>query len=57
MINHHLGSVISQSFSATEQTFPSRRCAAFHLRGAYTDAARKGVTVLGGVRLDSGTGY
>jgi hypothetical protein len=24
VINHHLGGVISQSFSATEQTFPSR---------------------------------
>ena len=45
VINHHLGGVISQSFSATEQTFPSKR-ALLRLRGAYTDAARKGVTVL-----------
>jgi subtilase family serine protease len=45
VINHHLGGVISQSFSATEQTFPSRQ-ALLNLRGAYTDAARKGVTVL-----------
>jgi subtilase family serine protease len=45
VINHHLGGVISQSFSATEQTFPSGR-ALLNLRGAYTDAAHKGVTVL-----------
>jgi subtilase family serine protease len=37
--------VISQSFSATEQTFPSKG-SLLALRGAYTDAARKGVTVL-----------
>jgi subtilase family serine protease len=45
VVNHHLGGVISQSFSATEQTFPSRR-SLLNLRGAYTDAARRGVTVL-----------
>jgi subtilase family serine protease len=45
VVNHHLGGVISQSFSATEQTFPSRK-SLLDLRGAYTDAARKGVTVL-----------
>ncbi len=45
VINHHLGGVISQSFSATEQTFPSRQ-SLLDLRGAYIDAARKGVTVL-----------
>jgi subtilase family serine protease len=45
VIDHHLGGVISQSFSATEQTFPSRK-ALLNLRGAYRDAARKGVTVL-----------
>jgi len=45
VINHHLGGVISQSFSATEQTFPSR-LSVVNLRGAYIDAARKGVTVL-----------
>jgi subtilase family serine protease len=44
-VNHHLGGVISQSFSATEQTFPSRR-SLLSLRGAYVDASRKGVTVL-----------
>ena len=45
MVNHHLGGVISQSFSATEQTFPSRK-SLIDLRGAYLDAARRGVTVL-----------
>jgi subtilase family serine protease len=45
VIDHHLGGVISQSFSATEQTFPSRH-SLLALRGAYLDAARKGVTVL-----------
>jgi subtilase family serine protease len=45
VISHHLGAVISQSFSATEQTFPSRS-ALLRLRSAYTAAARAGVTVL-----------
>ena len=45
VISHHLGGVISQSFSATEQTFatPQRLLS---LRGAYQLAARRGVTVL-----------
>jgi len=45
VISHHLGGVISQSFSATEQTFPSRK-SLLDLRGAYVEAARDGVTVL-----------
>ena len=45
VVNHHLGGVISQSFSATEQTFATPR-RLLSLRGAYVDAARKGVTVL-----------
>ena len=45
VIDHHLGGVISQSFSATEQTFPSKK-SLLSLRGAYIDAAAKGVTVL-----------
>jgi subtilase family serine protease len=45
VISHHLGGVISQSFSATEQTFPSKQ-SLLSLRGAYIDAARQGVTVL-----------
>ena len=45
VVDHHLGGVISQSFSATEQTFPSKKSLR-NLRGAYIDAAKKGVTVL-----------
>jgi subtilase family serine protease len=45
VINRHLGGVISQSFSATELTFPSKQ-SLLSLRGAYIDAAGKGVTVL-----------
>jgi subtilase family serine protease len=45
VIDHHLGGVISQSFSATEQTFPTAQ-ALLQLRGAYVDAAAHGVTVL-----------
>ena len=49
VIDHHLGGVISQSFSATERTFPTAQ-ALLALRGAYIDAANKGVTVLAAVR-------
>jgi subtilase family serine protease len=45
VIAHHLGGVISQSFSATEQSFPSK-ASLQALRGAYVDAAHSGVTVL-----------
>jgi subtilase family serine protease len=45
VINHHLGDVISQSFSATEETFPSKRSVEA-LRGAYIDAYAHHVTVL-----------
>jgi len=45
VINHHLGDVISQSFSATEQTFTSYKQLA-PLRAAYIDAYRNHVTVL-----------
>jgi subtilase family serine protease len=45
VINRHLGGVISQSFSATEETFPTKQ-SLLALRGAYLDAARKHVTVL-----------
>ena len=45
VINHHLGGVISQSFSTTEETFPSKQ-SLLALRGAYVDAASKHVTVL-----------
>ena len=64
VLKHHLGDVISQSFSATEQTFPS--AAAVHaLRGAYQLADRDHVTVLAAsgdsgaadVKLDQSTYY
>ena len=47
VINHHLGGVISQSFGATEQTFPTAQ-ALLALRTAYIDAAEttNNVTVL-----------
>ncbi len=45
VIDHHLGDVISQSFSATEQTFPSAQ-SLLALRGAYTDADKNNITVL-----------
>ncbi|MGH3204744.1 MAG: S53 family peptidase [Streptosporangiaceae bacterium] len=45
VINHHIGDVISQSFSATEQTF-SAQASVDALRGAYVDAEQHHVTVL-----------
>ena len=45
VVNHHLGQVISQSFGATEQTFPSA-ASIQGLRSAYFNAARNHVTVL-----------
>jgi subtilase family serine protease len=45
VIDHRLGQVISQSFGATEQTFPSVQ-ALLNLRSAFVNAARQGVTVL-----------
>ena len=45
VINNGLGGVISQSFSATEQTFPTAQ-SLLNLRAAYLDAAANGVTVL-----------
>jgi subtilase family serine protease len=64
VLRHHLGDVISQSFSATEQTFPSR-AAVQGLRGAYQLAQRDHVTVLtasgdsgaADVKLDESTYY
>src|ERR1700683_3402324 len=44
-LDPHLGGVISQSFSATEQTFATKS-SLFALRGAYEDALSDGVTVL-----------
>jgi subtilase family serine protease len=45
VIAHHMGGVISQSFSATEQSFATPK-RLLRLRGAYIAAARAGVTVL-----------
>jgi subtilase family serine protease len=45
VVRHHLGSVISQSFGATENTFPSRH-SLLRLRSAYRHAAARHVTVL-----------
>jgi subtilase family serine protease len=45
VVDHDLGDVISQSFSATEQTFPSTQ-SLLALRSAYIDAAKHDVTVL-----------
>ena len=64
VLRHHLGDVISQSFSATEQTFPNA-AAVQALRGAYQFAARDHVTVLAAsgdsgaadVKLDQSTYY
>jgi subtilase family serine protease len=50
-IDHHWGDVISQSFGATENTFPGYgkkgTPSLQALRYAFADAAKKGVTVLG----------
>ena len=46
VIDHDLGDVISQSFGATEETFPSP-LSIFRLRSAFKNAARHRVTVLG----------
>jgi subtilase family serine protease len=45
VLNHKLGDVISQSFGAAEQTFPSAK-SIMGLRGAYTLAAKDKVSVL-----------
>ena len=50
VIDHNLGDVISQSFGATENTFPGfaqgSHTSLLNLRGAFADAARHHVTVL-----------
>jgi subtilase family serine protease len=45
VVDHHLAEVISQSFGATEQTFPDKT-ALLSLRGAYVDAGEHNVTVV-----------
>ncbi|HLI23419.1 MAG TPA: S53 family peptidase [Acidimicrobiales bacterium] len=45
VINNHMAQVISQSFGATEETFPNAQ-SIFRLRGAFINAQRQHVTVL-----------
>ena len=45
VVDHHLGDVISQSFGATEPTFPTAQ-SLLRLRSAYINAYRHGITVL-----------
>jgi subtilase family serine protease len=54
-LRHRLGQVISQSFAATEQTFPSR-AALMRLRGAFKLALRDHVTVLAASGDNGSTG-
>jgi subtilase family serine protease len=64
VLSNHLGDVISQSFSATEETFPGK-ASVQALRAAYQQAARDNVTVLtasgdsgaADVKLDETTYY
>ena len=54
VIDHDLGDVISQSFGATEETFPSK-ASLLGLRSAFVNARKHGVTVLGGSGDDGST--
>ena len=54
VINHHLGDVISQSFGATEQTFPNAQ-SILNLRSALKNADAHGVTVLASSGDDGAT--
>ena len=56
VVNHHLGQVISQSFGATEPTFPTAQ-AVFRLRSAYINAYRHHVTVLAATGDAGATDY
>ena len=55
VLRHQLGQVISQSFAATEQTFPSK-ASLLNLRSAYQLAARDHVTVLAATGDQGATG-
>jgi subtilase family serine protease len=54
VIDHHLGDVISQSFGATEQTFPNKG-SIMGLRSAFQNAADHHVTVLASSGDDGAT--
>jgi subtilase family serine protease len=56
VINHHLGDVISQSFGATEESFPNAQ-SLLNLRSAYVNAAAHNVTVLGSSGDTGATNY
>ncbi len=56
VIDHHLAQVISQSFGATENTFPSKD-SLLKLRSAFLNAQRSGVTVLGASGDTGATDY
>jgi subtilase family serine protease len=56
VIKHHLANVISQSFGATENTFPSKQ-SLLKLRSAFTNAQKKHVTVLGASGDTGSTDY
>ena len=56
VIDHHLGQVISQSFGATEPTFPSP-ASIYALRSAYFNALRNHVTVLAATGDAGATDY
>ncbi len=55
VIDHHLGTVISQSFAAPEAGFPSA-ASIMRLRSAYINASKNGVTVLAGTGDAGATG-
>ena len=55
-INNHLGDVISQSFGATEETFPSPS-SILALRSAYFNALANNVTVLASAGDTGATNY
>jgi subtilase family serine protease len=56
VLDHHLADVISQSFGATENTFPGGRPVPA-LRSAFVKARAMGVTVLGASGDTGATGY
>jgi subtilase family serine protease len=56
VINHHLGDVISQSFGATEQTFPSAQ-SLLDLRSSFINAAQNRITVLAGSGDEGATNF
>jgi hypothetical protein len=56
VIDNHLAGVITQSFGATEETFPNKQ-ALLDLRGANLNAAAHGVTMLGSSGDEGPTDY